>query len=82
MWFVVHVRQVHTRWWKQLWLPSHGSDLFGVEQLPRIAQIAKFFGLDAKPRSHAKETAEIKEEMEFYREKFKGKLPWFTKVSA
>jgi nitrogenase molybdenum-iron protein alpha chain len=55
--------------------PSMEVDLYGVRQTADdLRQIAKFFGLEAKAEEViAKEIAEIKDEMDFYREKFKGK---------
>jgi nitrogenase molybdenum-iron protein alpha chain len=55
--------------------PSMEVDLYGIQQTADdLRQIAKHFGLEAKAEEViAKETAEIKDEMDFYREKFKGK---------
>jgi nitrogenase molybdenum-iron protein alpha chain len=55
--------------------PSMEVDLYGVRQTADdLRQIAKFFGLEAKAEEViAKETAEIKDEMDFYRTKFTGK---------
>jgi nitrogenase molybdenum-iron protein alpha chain len=55
--------------------PNMEVDLYGVQQTADdLRKIAKFFGLEAKAEEViAAETAKIKDEMDFYREKFKGK---------
>ena len=51
-------------------------DLYGVQQTADdLRTIAKFFGLEVKAEEViAKEIAEVKDEMAFYHEKFKGKV--------
>jgi len=55
--------------------PSVEVDLYGIQQTAAdLRLIAKFFGLEAKAEEViAKELSEIKEEMDFYRQKFAGK---------
>jgi nitrogenase molybdenum-iron protein alpha chain len=55
--------------------PYMEVDLYGVEQTTEdLRKIAKFFGLEKKAEEViGKEIAEIKPDMDFYREKFKGK---------
>jgi nitrogenase alpha chain/nitrogenase component I, alpha chain len=55
--------------------PNMEVDLYGVQQTADdLRKIAKFFGLEAKAEEViAKETAEIKDEMESYRKAFQGK---------
>jgi nitrogenase molybdenum-iron protein alpha chain len=56
-------------------IPAVEVDLYGLQQTADdLRLIAKFFGLEAKAEEViAKELAEIKDEMEFYRQKFQGK---------
>jgi nitrogenase molybdenum-iron protein alpha chain len=55
--------------------PAVEVDLYGIQQTAAdLRLIAKFFGLEAKAEEViAKELSEIKEEMDFYRQKFAGK---------
>jgi nitrogenase molybdenum-iron protein alpha chain len=55
--------------------PALEVDLYGIQQTADdLRLIAKFFGLEAKAEEViAKELSEIKEEMDFYRQKFAGK---------